>query len=88
MALKDLQQKIGPVQYASPRAVLVDAGTDENIAATQSAVYGSVAIHVNTQVERDRIIARWPEIIEYLAQGVQTLLDDQDDSEVLVSEPG
>lgn len=73
MALDLLDRKMGPLQFSEARAVRVKE-PEEN-PKNHSAVYGSLAIYVDTLTESQAVIDAWPRIVAAAADVAQSVLE-------------
>ena len=74
MPLDTLNKVSDPVQYSSARSVRVREPEDPS--KQHSAVYGSLAIYVDTLTESQAVIDAWPRIVEAAAEVARSVLGE------------
>lgn len=73
MPLDTLNGVIEPIQYSSARSVRVREPEDPS--KQHSAVYGSLAIYVESLTESRAVIDAWPRIVAAAADVAQSVLE-------------
>ena len=72
MPLDSLNGVIGPIQYSSARSVRVREPEDPS--KQHSAVYGSLAVYVDSITESQAVIDAWPKIVEAAAEVARSVI--------------
>ena len=72
MPLDTLNGVIDPIQYSSARSVRVREPEDPS--KQHSAVYGSLAIYVDSLTESQAVIDAWPKIVEAAAEAARSVI--------------
>lgn len=73
MSLDSLNGVVGPIQYSSARSVRVREPEDPS--KQHSAVYGSLAVYVDSLTESQAVIDAWPRIVAAAADVAQSVLE-------------
>ena len=72
MPLDTLNRVSDPVQYSSARSVRVREPEDSS--KQHSAVYGSLAVYVDSITESQAVIDAWPKIVEAAAEVARSVI--------------
>jgi hypothetical protein len=74
-----MAEQIGTVAYSLPRAVQIKADAEGHYSldgTPHSAVYGTLNVLVDSVPDAQKLMNRWPEIIEAISENVNRILQD------------